>query len=148
MNTPSSIRVTLSPSWNRPPIAQPAAAPAPTSSVPTRMATLISVTALVQLIGATSAKARSPSEIREADADIPTRPAAQASRAAGAPRLIGLHVKCGDTQQRKLVRLRGAAKQIAQDLVAFHRLAAFDIAQHRGFQGRTRGGERRPPPLQ
>src|SRR6476469_9552384 len=104
MNTPSSARVMVSPSWNKPPIAQPAAAPAPTSSVPTRMATLTSVIALVQLIGATSAKARSPSEIREAVADIPTPPAAQASRVAGdlaalAPRLIGLHVKCGDTQQ-------------------------------------------------
>src|ERR1700722_6645404 len=140
MSTPSSERVIVSPSWNRPPIAQPAAAPAPTSSVPTRMATLISVTALVQLIGATSAKARSPSEIREADADIPTRPAAQASRAAGAPRLIGLHVKCGDTQQRKLVRLLGEAQQIAKDLIAFDRLGALHIAQHRGLQGRARGG--------
>ena len=33
---------------------------APTSSVPTRMATLINVVALVQLIGAASAKALSP----------------------------------------------------------------------------------------
>src|ERR1700735_3009580 len=141
MSTPSSVRVIVSPSWNRPPIAQPAAAPAPTSSVPTRMATLISVTALVQLIGATSAKARSPSEIREAVADIPTRAAAQASRVAGdlalSSRLIGFHVKCGDAQQRKLVRLRSAAKQIAQDLIAFDRLAALNIAQHRGLQRRT-----------
>ena len=53
-------RVIVSPSWNRPPIAQPAAAPAPTSSVPTRMATLSSVIVFVQLIGATSAKAHSP----------------------------------------------------------------------------------------
>src|ERR1700729_253655 len=146
MSTPSSVWVIVSPSWNRPPIAQPAAAPAPTSSVPTRMATLISVPALVQLIGATSAKARSPSEIREAVADIPTRAAAQASRVAGGdlpalpPRLISFHVKCGDTQQRKLVRLRSAAKQIAQDLIAFDRLAALNIAQHRGFQRRTCGG--------
>ena len=35
---------------------QPAAAPAPTSSVPTRMATLSSVIVFVQLIGAASAK--------------------------------------------------------------------------------------------
>src|ERR1700691_4913272 len=145
MSTPSSVRVIVSPSWNRPPIAQPAAAPAPTSSVPTRMATLSSVTALVQLIGATSAKARSPSEIREAVAHIPTRPAAQASRLAGdlaalPPGLIGFHVEGGDAQQRKGVRLHGAAQQIAKDLVAFDRLAAFNIAQHRGFQGRTCGG--------
>src|SRR5271154_1580641 len=97
------------------------------------MATLISVTALVQLIGATSAKARSPSNAREAAADIPTRPAAQASRLGGdlgalAPRPLGFHVKCGDTQQRRVVRLRGAAQQIAKDLVSFDRLAAFDVA--------------------
>src|SRR5271166_2784340 len=52
--------VIVSPRANRPPIAQPAATLAPTSSVPTRMATLISVEALVQLIGfvgAASAKA-------------------------------------------------------------------------------------------
>src|ERR1700722_328075 len=147
MSTPSSERVIVSPSWNRPPIAQPAAAPAPTSSVPTRMATLSSVIVLVQLIGATSAKARSPSEIREAVADIPTRPPAQASWAGGAlaarpPRLVGFHVEGGGAQQRNPVRLRGATKQIAEDLVAFHRLAAFNIAQHRGFQGRIRGGQR------
>src|SRR6202046_475987 len=104
MSTPSSVRVIVSPSWNRPPIAQPAAAPAPTSSVPTRMATLSSVIALVQLIGATSAKARSPSEIREAVAHIPTRRAAQASRVAGdlpalPPRLVGFHVEGGEGAQ-------------------------------------------------
>src|SRR5271155_3937959 len=123
MSTPSSIRVTVSPSWNSPPMAQPAAAPAPTSSVPTRMATLISVTALVQLIGATSAKARSPSNTRETAANIPTRPAAQASRTGGdfptlSAGLIGFDVKSSDAQQRTVVRLRGAAQQIAEDLVA------------------------------
>src|ERR1700733_9963557 len=110
MNRPSNRRVKVSPSWNKPPIAQPAAAPAPTSSVPTRMATLSSVIVLVQLIGPTSAKAGSPAEIREAVADIPTRPAAQASWAGGdlaarPPRLIGFHVKGGDPQQRSVVRL-------------------------------------------
>src|SRR5271166_3278938 len=78
MRTPSSARVMVSPSWKRPPIAQPAAAPAPTSSVPTRMATLIKVAAFVQLIGAASAKALSPQDVREALADIPRRLAAQA----------------------------------------------------------------------
>ena len=39
-----------------------------------------------------------------------------------------------------VVRLARATKQIAEDLVAFDRLAAFDIAQHRGLQRRTRGG--------
>src|SRR5258708_2562426 len=97
------------------------------------MATLISVTALVQLIGATSAKARSPSEIREAVADIPMRPAAQASRLGGdlaalPPGFISFHVEGGDAQQRSVVRLACAAQQIAKDLIAFDRLARFDIA--------------------
>src|SRR5271154_689518 len=97
------------------------------------MATLISVTALVQLIGATSAKARSPSSAREAVADIPTRPAAQASRLGGdlatlPPGLIGFDVEGGDAQQRKALRLATAAQQITKDLVAFDRLAPFDIA--------------------
>src|SRR6201986_3599841 len=117
MSTPSSERVIVSPSWNRTPIAQPAAAPAPTSSVPTRIATLSSVMALVQLIGAASAKARSPSEIREAVADIPTRPPAQASWRGGdlpAPprQFVGLHMERGDAQQRKVVRLLGPAQEI------------------------------------
>src|ERR1700758_663836 len=145
MSRPSNTRVRVSPSWNKPPIAQPAAAPAPTSSVPTRIATLSSVIALVQLIGAASAKATFSLNLREAVADIPTRPAAQASRASGdlpaLPRqFIGFHVKRGDPQQRKIVRLRSAAQEIAENLVAFSRLAALDIAQHRGLDGRTRGG--------
>src|SRR3984957_14418075 len=152
MSTPSSARVLVSPSWNRPPIAQPAAAPAPTSSVPTRMATLSSVIVLVQLIGAASAKARSPSDAHEAVADIPTRPAAQASPAGGgfpalSGRLVGFHVKSGGAQQRMGVRLRSAAQEIAENLVAFDRLAAFDIAEHRSLQGRTRGGWRHSPPF-
>src|ERR1700677_4910003 len=117
------------------------------------MATLISVTALVQLIGATSAKVCSPANTRETVADIPTRPAAQALRTGGGfaaltSGLVGFHVKSSDAQQRTLVRLRGAAQQIAEDLVAFYRFAAFDIAQHRGLQRRTHGGQRRPPSLE
>ena len=44
------------PSANRPPIAQPAAKPAPINSVPTRMATLTSVETLSQLIGFAGAR--------------------------------------------------------------------------------------------
>src|SRR5271166_6381701 len=77
MRTLSSARVIVSPSWKRPPIAQPAAAPAPTSSVPTRMATLIKVVALVQLIGVASAKRSLLKNVHEALADIPRRLAAQ-----------------------------------------------------------------------
>src|SRR5271154_6137679 len=99
------------------------------------MATLISVIALVQLIGATSAKAHSPSYVCEAVADIPRRSAAQASRlgadlAALPPRLVGLHVQRGDPQQRKGARFCGAAEEITEDMVAFGGLVGFDIAQH------------------
>src|ERR1700722_16752388 len=139
MSTPSSERVSVSPRWNRPPIAQPAAAPAPTSSVPTRIATLSSVIALVQLIGAASAKRFLLQNLREAVANIPTRPAAQASRASSGlpalpPRLVGIHVKCGDSKPCTVVRLPGARQEIAENLVAFDRLAAFDVAQHRSLQ--------------
>ena len=43
---------------------------------------------------------------------------------------------------------RGAAQQISEDMVAFDRHAAFDVAQHRGLQRRTCGGQRRPRLLQ
>ena len=131
MSRPSNPRVIGTPSWNKPPIAHPAAAPAPTSSVPTRIATLSSVIALVQLIGAASAKCVLL-HIREAVADIPTRLGAQASPCGNLPALppgfVGFHVKCGDAQQRSVVRFLGAAQEVAENLIAFDRLAALDIA--------------------
>ena len=47
-----------------------------------------------------------------------------------------------------IIRFRGATQQISQDMLALGRHAAFDVAQHRGLQRRTCGGERRPSPFQ
>ena len=46
------------------------------------------------------------------------------------------------------VGARGAAKKIAEDMVAFGPVAAFDIAQHRGHQRRTRSRNRGPRSLE
>src|SRR5271167_2923564 len=153
MNRPSSIRVKLSPSWNRPPIAQPAAAPAPTSSVPTRMATLISVAALVQLIGAASAKAPSPQTCLRSARRYTKAPRSASSAASDGPgvrprRLVGLRMQARDPQQRMSVRLRGAAEEIGEDLVALDQVAAFDVAQHRSLERRSGGGQDCARPLE
>ena len=104
-------------------------------SVPTRMATLISVVALVQLIGAASAKALSPLRVHEALADIPRRHAAQALSLGGglAPHpssLVGFEVEIGDAKNGMLVRLRGAAQKIAEDMVAFDWHPAFLMSRN------------------
>src|SRR5271165_5543986 len=77
--------VIVSPRAKRPPIAQPAAAPAPMSSVPTRIATLTSVDMFNQLIGfcgAAAAKSLSSSGA----GPRPCRPWAQVSRPASVER--------------------------------------------------------------